>query len=177
MAALQRFPLTAIMGASIRPRSSSGCSVTTSRSPAIWSLAAQLWRRSTGARMDRKIRRSDSEVRRVHPRNAAGLANQGWKDSFDSISHADGTLACAPIALCEVQGYVYAAYTSIRRWRANERNAGSRLSNGRKTLKSAFSRDFWLQDRRARRPCPGRRQKTLSGDGLQCGPLSRDRPA
>ena len=42
-----------------------------------------------------------------------GLANQGWKDSFDSISHADGTLAEPPIALCEVQGYVYAAYRSI----------------------------------------------------------------
>ena len=42
-----------------------------------------------------------------------GLANQGWKDSFDAISHADGTLAQPPIALCEVQGYVYAAYRSI----------------------------------------------------------------
>ncbi len=38
-----------------------------------------------------------------------GLANQGWKDSFDSISHADGSLATGPIALVEVQGYVYAA--------------------------------------------------------------------
>jgi glycogen debranching enzyme len=38
-----------------------------------------------------------------------GLANQGWKDSFDSIFHADGRLAEGPIALCEVQGYAYAA--------------------------------------------------------------------
>jgi glycogen debranching enzyme len=38
-----------------------------------------------------------------------GLANQGWKDSYDSISHADGTLARGAISLCEVQGYVYAA--------------------------------------------------------------------
>ena len=38
-----------------------------------------------------------------------GLANQGWKDSYDSISHADGALAKGAIALCEVQGYVYAA--------------------------------------------------------------------
>ena len=36
-----------------------------------------------------------------------GLTNQGWKDSQDSIMHADGTLATGPIALCEVQGYVY----------------------------------------------------------------------
>ena len=38
-----------------------------------------------------------------------GLANQGWKDSYDAISRADGSLAQGPIALCEVQGYVYAA--------------------------------------------------------------------
>lgn len=39
----------------------------------------------------------------------SGLANQGWKDSHDSISHADGSLARGPIALVEVQAYVYAA--------------------------------------------------------------------
>ena len=38
-----------------------------------------------------------------------GLANQGWKDSADSVFHADGSDAEGPIALCEVQGYVYAA--------------------------------------------------------------------
>jgi glycogen debranching enzyme len=42
-------------------------------------------------------------------RSSRGLASQGWKDSADSISHADGELATGPIALCEVQGYVYAA--------------------------------------------------------------------
>ena len=43
----------------------------------------------------------------------SGLANQGWKDSYDAIFHADGSLAEGPIALCEVQGYVYAAKRSI----------------------------------------------------------------
>ena len=38
-----------------------------------------------------------------------GLSNQGWKDSFDAVFHADGRLAEGPIALAEVQGYVYAA--------------------------------------------------------------------
>jgi glycogen debranching enzyme len=38
-----------------------------------------------------------------------GLIQQGWKDSYDSVFHADGSLAEGPIALCEVQGYVYAA--------------------------------------------------------------------
>ena len=43
-------------------------------------------------------------------RTDRGLVNQGWKDSFDGINHADGHLATPPIALCEVQGYVYAAF-------------------------------------------------------------------
>jgi len=43
---------------------------------------------------------------------SAGLSNQGWKDSQDSIFHADGSEAQGPIALCEVQGYVYAAKRS-----------------------------------------------------------------
>ena len=38
-------------------------------------------------------------------RSPNGLTNQGWKDSFDSVFHADGTLAEGPIALCEIQGY------------------------------------------------------------------------
>ncbi len=48
-------------------------------------------------------------------RTTQGLANQGWKDSHDAIFHADGSLAKGPIALVEVQAYVYAA------WRAAER--------------------------------------------------------
>lgn len=44
-----------------------------------------------------------------HRRNADGLVNQGWKDSHDSIFHADGRAATGPIAMCEVQAYVYAA--------------------------------------------------------------------
>ena len=77
-----------------------------------------------------------------------GLANQGWKDSFDSISHADGTLARAPIALCEVQGYVYAAYTTIAdaAARMNHNAMASRLSDRARALKIAFARDFWLAD-------------------------------
>jgi len=42
-----------------------------------------------------------------------GLRNQGWKDSWDSVSHADGRLAEGPIALCEVQAYAYAALQAI----------------------------------------------------------------
>jgi glycogen debranching enzyme len=42
-------------------------------------------------------------------KSKTGLASQGWKDSVDAVSHRDGTLAVGPVALCEVQGYVYAA--------------------------------------------------------------------
>jgi glycogen debranching enzyme len=45
-----------------------------------------------------------------HRQTEEGLANQGWKDSQDSIFHADGALAQGPIALVEVQAYVYAAW-------------------------------------------------------------------
>ena len=45
-----------------------------------------------------------------HRQSPDGLVHQGWKDSDDAVFHADGTLAEGPIALCEVQGYVYAAW-------------------------------------------------------------------
>ena len=44
-----------------------------------------------------------------HRADDKGLVNQGWKDLYDAIFHADGSIAVGPIALCEVQGYVYAA--------------------------------------------------------------------
>jgi len=43
-------------------------------------------------------------------KRSSGLRNQGWKDSDDAVFHEDGRLAPLPIALCEVQGYVYLAY-------------------------------------------------------------------
>jgi glycogen debranching enzyme len=46
-------------------------------------------------------------------RSPGGLDNQGWKDSGDAIVHADGSLAKGPIALIEVQGYVYLAKVRI----------------------------------------------------------------
>jgi glycogen debranching enzyme len=45
--------------------------------------------------------------------SSTGLAQQGWKDSYDSVFHADGKPAAGPIALCEVQAYVYAAKRGI----------------------------------------------------------------
>jgi glycogen debranching enzyme len=48
-------------------------------------------------------------------RNENGLVNQGWKDSYDSVFHADGTLATGPIALVEVQAYAYGALRGAAR--------------------------------------------------------------
>jgi glycogen debranching enzyme len=77
-----------------------------------------------------------------------GLANQGWKDSFDSISHADGTLAVGPIALCEVQGYVYAARRAAA---AIARRLGYVVQAGAEDakaehLRAAFELRFWIED-------------------------------
>jgi glycogen debranching enzyme len=79
--------------------------------------------------------------------SARGLANQGWKDSVDAISHADGGLARAPIALCEVQGYVYGAYKMAAQAasRLNHNDAASRMRERATALRENFLRDFWLE--------------------------------
>jgi glycogen debranching enzyme len=77
-----------------------------------------------------------------------GLANQGWKDSFDGVNFASGALAEAPIALCEVQGYVYAAYlarSEIARKLGDEQTAADYEAKASR-LKVAFNEQFWLED-------------------------------
>lgn len=78
-----------------------------------------------------------------------GLANQGWKDSSDSIRFQDGRLARAPIALCEVQGYAYAArhgMADILDSLGRPEDA-RRLRDDAERLKARFNRDFWMTDR------------------------------
>jgi glycogen debranching enzyme len=78
-----------------------------------------------------------------------GLANQGWKDSWDAIRFADGRLARAPIAMCEVQGYVYAALVARSHFatEAGDHPLAERLRKRAAALKEAFNRDFWLPER------------------------------
>ena len=81
-------------------------------------------------------------------RNARGLVNQGWKDSHDAIVHADGTLAEPPIALAEVQGYVYAAYhglAGLARRLGKEAEAATWQAQAVR-LRAKFHRDFWLPE-------------------------------
>lgn len=77
-----------------------------------------------------------------------GLAQQGWKDSQDSVFHADGSLAPPPIALCEVQGYVYAARRAAARLAAARGDAvrARALSAQARRLRKAFERAFWCED-------------------------------
>ena len=75
---------------------------------------------------------------------------QGWKDSHDSVFHADGTLAEAPIALCEVQGYVYARLAGARpSWRARSAHGArgaSSCARRREALRQRFESAFWCEE-------------------------------
>lgn len=75
-----------------------------------------------------------------------GLINQGWKDSGDAIVDADGSLAEPPIALIEVQGYVYAAWLGMAELfeRIGEPATADKLRAKARDLKARLQRDFWL---------------------------------
>ena len=77
-----------------------------------------------------------------------GLVNQGWKDSHDAISHADGRLAEAPIALCEVQAYTYAAYhaMSYLAGRLGKAEEATRWLQAAETLQKNFLQQYWWED-------------------------------
>ncbi|NHO32926.1 amylo-alpha-1,6-glucosidase [Acetobacter fallax] len=81
-------------------------------------------------------------------RNKDGLANQGWKDSYDSIFHADGTLAEGPIALCEVQAYVYAARRAAAQIgrRLGQTAYAAHQDEKADALRVAFNLTFWNND-------------------------------
>ena len=92
-----------------------------------------------------------------------GLIQQGWKDSHDSVFHADGSVARPPISLCEVQGYAFWA----RRWaaaiagRLGERDRAAELAKHAELLRDAFEDAFWL-------PELGTYALALDGDKKPC---------
>src|SRR4029434_6630788 len=85
----------------------------------------------------------------VPPRlSAKGLIQQGWKDSWDSVSHEDGALAAPPIALCEVQGYAYAAKcagATIALALGQVEKSQALLIQAEK-LKNNFHKRFWSEE-------------------------------
>src|SRR5579863_5899872 len=77
-----------------------------------------------------------------------GLRNQGWKDSFDAVFHADGELAQGPIALCEVQGYAYAAKRAAARCarRLGQGAVAEQLDQAADRLAQRFEEAFWCEE-------------------------------
>ena len=81
-------------------------------------------------------------------KNADGLINQGWKDSHDAIFHEDGRIAEGPIALCEVQAYVYAAkrHAAALALTLNHSVAAAVLAQQAEILRERFEVAFWCDD-------------------------------
>jgi glycogen debranching enzyme len=112
-----------------------------------------------------------------------GLVQQGWKDSEDSVFHADGTLARGPIALCEVQGYVYAAYRAAGLMAAaiGQSDRSWELLRRAEELKEKFDTAFWCEDLATyaialdgdRKPC--RVRTSNAGQCLYTGIVRTDR--
>lgn len=78
----------------------------------------------------------------------SGLANQGWKDSPDAVRDVTGRRASTPIALCEVQGYVYAALLARAHFadEAGDIDHASQLRKRAVELRERFNEDFWLDE-------------------------------
>lgn len=76
-----------------------------------------------------------------------GLVQQGWKDSWDSVSHADGSLPEFPLALCEVQGYAYAARLAAAGLASalGDRGKAEELIAKAESLKERFNDAFWCE--------------------------------
>jgi glycogen debranching enzyme len=112
-----------------------------------------------------------------------GLVNQGWKDSHDSIFHADGSLAKPPIALCEVQGYVYGAKRAAAEiaLKLGLEGRAAELKRQANTLRGRFDEAFWCEDLGTyalaldgeKKPC--RVKASNAGHALFTGIAIRDR--
>src|SRR5262249_36746112 len=77
-----------------------------------------------------------------------GLVNQGWKDSHDSVFHADGRLALGPIALCEVQAYVFLAKqrAAMMARRLELPDLAADLDRQAEQLRQRFEAAFWCEE-------------------------------
>jgi glycogen debranching enzyme len=93
----------------------------------------------------------------------SGLANQGWKDSFDSVFHADGRIPKGPIALVEVQGYVFAAYRGLARLarRRGDDASADHWERRAETMRALVEKHFWQDDL-------GTYALALDGEGAPC---------
>jgi glycogen debranching enzyme len=81
-------------------------------------------------------------------RSSDGLLQQGWKDSDDAVFHADGSVAEGPIALCEVQGYVFAARraAAVLARALGQKERAVALEAQAERLRARFEEAFWCED-------------------------------
>ncbi len=81
-------------------------------------------------------------------RSKRGLINQGWKDSYNAVVHANGTMAKPPIALVEVQAYVYYAKKRMSQLFLilGDEEKAARLKTEAKALQRKFNKVFWMND-------------------------------
>src|SRR5262249_36670163 len=81
-------------------------------------------------------------------RSKHGLIREGWKNSHDSVFHSDGGLAEAPIALCEVQSYVYAAKLAASEVASllGDNTVARALTKQAESLRRRFEEIFWCED-------------------------------
>ncbi len=102
-----------------------------------------------------------------------GLVNQGWKDSWDAVMYEDGRLARAPIALCEVQGYAYAAYQAMEylAGRMGKPEQVAHWASEAAQMRTRFLEKFWWPEEEVfylaldgrKRPC-----RVVSSNAGQC---------
>jgi glycogen debranching enzyme len=96
----------------------------------------------------------------------SGLANQGWKDSVDSVFHTDARLARGPIALVEVQGYAFAAWRAMAEIAERLGEPGAETWRRRaETMRQAVEDRFWMESE-------GFYAMAIDGEGELCRPLA-----
>jgi glycogen debranching enzyme len=150
-------------------------------------LVRKLWPNATAALtwMNTYGDRDGDGFVEYHRQTKEGLANQGWKDSQDAVFHHDGRYAEGPIALCEVQAYVYGAkrHAAILA-RALQLNAEADAFELQATdLQREFEEQFWCEELGvyaialdgAKQPC--RVVSSNSGQVLLTGIASSERAA
>jgi glycogen debranching enzyme len=138
---------------------------TVDATPLYLILLSEVWRWTDDAALVRELREpalralnwideygdlDDDGFVEYRRRSERGLVNQSWKDSGNSQLFHDGRMAAAPIAPCEVQGYVYdaklrAAELAREVWR--ERELAERLENDAAELRTRFDEAFWCEER------------------------------
>jgi glycogen debranching enzyme len=120
-----------------------------------------------------------------YQRAGGGLSNQGWKDSHDSVFHADGRLAEPPVALCEVQAYAYAArlHAAAMAQALGETMRAATLLGEAVLLRERFESAFWCEEIDSyaialdgkKEPC--RVRSSNAGHTLLCGIAGDQRAA